>query len=356
MKSIYSILLLFPATPGFAQIGITPGDLQEKTIYLKVNQQTGEGITFPFSSIKLLDGRQDTSKIGFTEKGIGRAPYKKLIVDSGFQNAGQRFYNQYYRNCFIVDSTQLFIVVKKFWADRSSKKDIERRNNTNNIDNDFDLYIQFDYFIKRGDEYMPIKKIDTVFNMGNNITRSDYEIYREDNYSFYEFVLIKMMEAVDYKFYADRFPLSRNRKKLDTILNFYRTKMDYPILKDSIRRQGIYMTFTEFRNNTPSIENFTVQKNKKVGKLLFTLKNGQSVEVIKYWGYCDGKDIFCYDLSHPIQRVGNTFEFFAMSKILVNNSVYVPPSSNVPGANINYSTYEKRYQPYQFDLESGDVY
>jgi hypothetical protein len=356
MKPVCIIFFLFCEMDVFSQTGKVPGDLLKNTITLKVNRQLAEGFNFPFSSIKVLDCRQDTTKIGFIEKGVGRTPYKKLIVENGFQKSGEIFYNQYYQNCLSGDSNQLLIVAKKFWVNRSAKRNIQRRNNTNNIDNDFDLYVQFDYFLKRRDEFMPIKRIDTIFSMGRNYIKAEYESYRENDYSFYEFVLIKMIEAVDYKFYSDRFQISRNRKKLDAVLNFYKTKMEYPILKDSIYKKGIYMSFNEFRNNRPSIENFKVEQNKKAGKLLFTSKNDSSIEVIKYWGYCDGKDIFCYDLSHPVQRVGNTFEFFAESKVIRYYSTGTPNTIYGEIPRVNFYTREKVYEPHQFDMETGNDY
>ncbi|WP_298136581.1 hypothetical protein [Flavobacterium sp.] len=77
----------------------------------------------------------------------------------------------------------------------------------------------------------------------------------------------------------------------------------YPILKDSLKKHGIYRTFEEFRDNKPSIIlDFKVYKHdRKLSALLnsekfaaygvdIDIKVGENVGEV--YGFCDGKDIY----------------------------------------------------------------
>ncbi len=77
----------------------------------------------------------------------------------------------------------------------------------------------------------------------------------------------------------------------------------YPILTDSVKKQGIYRTFEEFRDNKPSIIlDFKIYKQDRKLSALFNsdrfpaygvdvdIKVGENVGEV--YGFCDGKDIY----------------------------------------------------------------
>lgn len=352
MKFVSLTICIFSLLKAYSQSKKFPEDLPSHILKLKINKPA-EKLELPFSAIKILDFRQDTSKIGFTNKRTDRRSFKKLLLTQSFRNESESFYNGYYQKCFSNNNDQLLIVVKKFWFNPTLFQEKEQEE----IEAGCTLYAQFEFFLKRNEEVLPIKRIDTTFTLQDK-PDSDYISYKQSGYRFYEFALIKMLEKVDHQFYSKRMDVSRNKKTMEEVLDFYTAKMRYPILTDGSLKKGVYSSLNEFKNNKPSIEEFKVEMNKKLGKLLYNTSQETSSQIVKYWGYCDGKDIFLVNEDFPLQRVGNTFEFF--SKFINKKRAFVPNLSfqNVdPFKSNNYITFTSAILlPYQLDMETGDAY
>jgi len=79
----------------------------------------------------------------------------------------------------------------------------------------------------------------------------------------------------------------------DQVTQRYQDRFNIPILTAETYNKGIYKTFTEFKNNAPSITAFTMKND-----LLYDSSNNL-VDVLNIFGYCDGK--ICW-IMRPVVR------------------------------------------------------
>ena len=101
-------------------------------------------------------------------------------------------------------------------------------------------------------------------------------------------------------------------------------------MNDRIYKAGVYITFSEFLNNSPS---------KKIEELS---------KIENYWGYSDGKDIYIYYHQKKLYRTGNSFEYFA-DKIQSFGIDIFSERSSTPRV-------KRLSTPVQLDMETGEVY
>lgn len=96
----------------------------------------------------------------------------------------------------------------------------------------------------------------------------------------------------------------------DEIIKKVKLANNYPIL-NSKYVQGIYKSFTEFKNNTPSIKNFYADVNPQTNKVeLYEIAADSSSKLIqKPWGLAINNELYYYssDQLYPIEKSGNTF-------------------------------------------------
>ena len=369
MKYSFLIFIIFLSLNVFCQEKEqrVPRDLAKHLVSIEAKEYRPTNLKLPFTSVKIIDYRFDTSKVGFSRSNdaykdnrfiFSYYNFKRLTLKTSLRQSVQDFYNDYYENCFSKDSAELLIVIKRFWADPFPNKQTSRQQTSVDPESTFDLHIQFEFLMNRNGLYLPLKRVDTVFQI--NSIAQDVELldFKEKKYNIYEYALIKTFESLNYQLYADRFDFSKNKKTLAELNNFNERRFSYPILKDTIWKEGVYMNFNEFRNNQPSIIKYTIEKNKKIGKIVYNITRGnERTQILKYWGYCDGKKIYTGEWEYPLSRIGNTFEFFTyrldyfkdITPALIPGGVFVQAFKGG-------TTKEKVLEPFQIDMETGKIY
>ncbi|MFT3681498.1 MAG: hypothetical protein QM791_14590 [Ferruginibacter sp.] len=356
MKSIFLLICLWPGIIVYSQRKkvTSTSELKTKVVSLDMQEPLPGMEGLPFSAIEVLDYRPDTSKIGFNayEQGVN---FKKITVKNGLQYSVNNFYNFYCRQNFSGDSTGLLIIIKKFWIDPSPNRQRKQQDKELERDSDLNLYLEFDFFLKRRGLYFPFRKIDTVYQATRNKNDIEYNRFRIGGYNFFEYVLARTFELPDYKFHAGKFDLVKNKKTFSELNAHYEKKRNYPILKDSFLRPGVYMNFQEFRNNLPSVTAYTISQEKVIGKVLYKAGGTDTSRISHPFGYCDGKNIYCGDLEYPIIRIGDTFEYLSTrtDRHTINTTLYY---GNNNFGQLNIPVTEKTPEPFQIDMETGKIY
>ena len=97
----------------------------------------------------------------------------------------------------------------------------------------------------------------------------------------------------------------------EEILTKLRLSNNHPILRDSVYQDGIYRTFTEFKNNAPAILRFyaTVDDQTKTVKLFQLLPDSSSSLIDKAWGISVNNELYFYNAGqlYPIEKSANGF-------------------------------------------------
>src|SRR6266516_1600761 len=104
MKICLLVFLLIFKTFAFAQLDDNPNNLRAKIFELSVKTIPSNSFKLPFQSIKIIDSRSDTSKLGFRItrkfKVTVNKVFEKIMLKQGIEQGIENFYNEYYKNNF----------------------------------------------------------------------------------------------------------------------------------------------------------------------------------------------------------------------------------------------------------------
>lgn len=368
MKNCLLLLLSFYSFRGLAQ-SRNPDSLKAKTYELKVKTVADGSVRLPFESIKIMDSRLDTSKLGFgldkVAAFLGTASFFRILLKPGIEKSIENFYNQYYQPAFTPNGKTLLISIKKLWIDNmpvrtprsASQQNMERSSLR-------DIYAKFEFYIGSQNRYVPLVRVDTVFQLTPLTKVDDYDRKEEDQLPFLCFALEEMVENINYGLYMDN---SSKRKEMTIadIENYNAKKQNFPILTQPMK-QGIFITLDEFKNNLPSITSFTKRKLRKTNITQLVDKNGNVI--LHYYACYDGTTLRVgkplsslykmvsskYDIMY---RVGNSFQLY--DDHITNNSVrgtVTDMHHSSPNIPYRYSYESMTIIPRQLDLETGELY
>lgn len=97
----------------------------------------------------------------------------------------------------------------------------------------------------------------------------------------------------------------------DEIIQQEKTSNNYAVLNTKQYQQGIYLSFNEFKNNTPAITNFYADVNAKNDQVeLYQIMPDSSSQLIdSAWGLSINNELYHYAEGqlYPIEQSGNTF-------------------------------------------------
>lgn len=365
MKFVVFTVLFLPAL-GFAQTGkrevLNPDKLGINEFVLEAENTASPEIKLPFKSIKILDSRFDTSKIGYIPKtdllSSKKRAFKKMVFRGGNGSAIQAYYNDYYAESFTPNDFELLIVMKRFWISGNSSSNNKRMEVSNSVKDDNSIHCKWEYYLGKNGNYLPVKRMDTTFSIAENLKN-----YLNDELSLKRLFYVKrslnaLIEVLDFSNAIIQFD-KQNKKTFTEILEFNERMNNIPVLKDSSFKKGVYLSFNDFKNNHPSIAEF-VEKKMRYGKLNTNseiyLEDLKGETISNYWGYSDGRD-FRYGMlgNEKIYRIQNTFCFFIK---VVGYTVEQGDQSLYGGSGINTISKDKYeiWVPFQLDMETGEIY
>jgi hypothetical protein len=330
---------------------INPEALYFKELKLTAQRTAPSEIKLPFSSIKIIDSRFDTSKIGFLP-GINiiqdkRNVFRKIRFKGGIVKSLQEYYNDYYKNSFQQNGFELLIVMKRFWVSGVDNRKDKQIELTNSLEVATNLYFKWEYYLGKNNNYLPVKRVDTIIQVSDDLAQYIDEEFNERRLARFKFALKAMIELHDFEKKVEVFD-KQPKKTMEEIDNYNAKRNDLVVLKDSILKKGIYLSFDEFKNNSPSIKDYKEEKTRyNIFKSERYLTDAQGNLINNYWGYSDGED-FRYGKfgNDRIFRIGNTFQFFIqINAVAPNNSTPVTTKDKI-----------KVWFPYQIDMESGKIY
>lgn len=338
---------------------LNPNQLEIKEFKLDAQKIAPDSLKLPFKSIKIIDSRFDTSKIGyilatniFSDK---KSSFKQMVLQGGNGNAIEKYYNKYYAGSFTGNDFELLIVMKRFWLGADSKRNNKRVEVTNSVESNNTIYCKWEYYLGKNGKYLPVKRVDTVIQNSIELSKYIQEEFSEKKLSFFKYALRGLIEILDYSNAIKQF--DSVPKKTWIAVNEFNQKMNLmPALLGNTFKKGVYLSFDDFRKNRPSIIDFQ-EKKMHYGKMNANteiyLEDMTGTIISNYWGYSDGT-VFRYGMlgNDKIYRIQNTFCFFI--KVLG----YVISSDTQAGSGM-VTTSKNKYEiwvPFQIDMETGEIY
>lgn len=343
----------------------TTAELKSFSADLSIYKPLPDNYKLPFSSIQIIDSRPDTTKIGFIRlkpRKDGKNAFKKIVVENGLRHSLQNILNNRYTSCFSNDSFQLLIVIKRFWGDPYPNRQVQEQGNMVRS-SVFDLYLRLEFFLVKNDWYYPVKRVDTLFQTGEGEVVPGCIYGTIEDCEMYGYAVSKVFETIDFDNYVKHFNKTKTKITRQRLDSFNQKYKKYPIITAKVLKQGVYLNFNEFRNNSPSVTKYTVEKMKKQKITMYAIYDTSKAvpeRIAKYWGYCNGENIYCGYMQHPLTKSGDTFEFFIDKKEYNEQHISVPlPNSYGTGysfLDIPISTSLKSLEPFQIDMETGKIY
>jgi hypothetical protein len=293
-----------------------------------------------FSNLTVLDERPDTGRIGLEKKRRGKYLFKdeysrKVIEESTIygrpafvliQGGLQNKLEKYARQCFEFSKTgtitEILMLVKKLWIADEPSGDLAKRNPYKSFDSSRNNYpnlyltICIEFYLKKDNGYYALYKYDTVNAIKANVF-SDAEEFISDAVNSAMARLPEMDSKID-------FILKKRGFSLDQIKEHAEEPYRVAIMTDTVLKTGVYMSFDEFRNNSPSEKRYRVKKEKLSDNIYIPLPGGEEQNAKNAWGYCDGKYIYIRSANnfYILQRLGNAFYVFGSNELVNKDELY----------------------------------
>lgn len=313
----------------------------------------------PFTSVRVVDNRTDTSCLGIIQ--VTTQHLTVLALKQGTTNAVGHFYSsaidsqrqggqETELNCVI----QRLILSDHIFVDNNSE---EEKLSSRKLDagEKSGVMLTLEFYARLGNEFLPLLRFDTTLTGHRSITRNA-DTYLEDAFH----ASLRKINGLNW----ERISSSGKRRSWEEIMAFNKEKSAAAILH-APPTKGIFLTFKDFRNNTPIVREFSVEKGKKGDFLYVKNEKKEDVLLTELWGYSDGKDYFIYSANNyfKLHRTGSGFKIFGAKDLsrLRNPGMNAGLADLIsPGS--NYSKAQTRSKYYLIktcllvDMDSGELY
>lgn len=372
LKSVFFFLLL--PMLGFSQEGnekrLSTSMLDSAEYFFKSKTLAPSSIRLPFKHIEVVDARFDTSKLGFELKRdigyISNSNFRKIKLRGGIRKAIQDYYNDYYQLCLKDTANELLIVLKTLWIDNFPTGEFKERRRFDVVRETYqDIYVKFEYYLKRENEYYPLKRTDTVYQLTEQIINSKKLNLKKNDLSFFLFTLKSLIETYDFDELINRVDLKKNLS-LKSIDSFNNKRFLLPVLIADSLKKGIFLSVKDYINNTPVPD--SAYRFDKKGRLF--KRDDKTTEI--FYFYNNNEVGFSMRLleNTNIIRIGNTFEVFMMNdvylaKTAAGNLLGLIPDTKFPGVDGlertefnagNGARLHLMKAPRQINMETGEIY
>ena len=265
---------------------------------------------FNFSGIKIIDARPDTTKIGFHVRSINlmNVPdIRRLNYKNGLAADVTTYLLNYYKPALTGPGDTIYIVIKKAWISQFDTT-LNLGGNLIGSGRVFLTKLKMELYLKNKEYFYPITRIDTSFITTAKRSVSDFGYEITD----------AIINALDNLFTLNTSAiLQRKKYTLAQVEEFNSRVFDHPILQTTKYKKGVYVTFSEFLNNEPSLDYISTNQNKYGDVLYLNDGSGKEYASNKFWGYCDGVDPFIISSKNffKLVRIQNTFEFYGIKNL-----------------------------------------
>ncbi len=348
---LFFCILYFSAFSQSVENKFSPEELPRK-IYTLKKQANGIPLNIPFSKIRVIDARHDSSKLGFIARRDVFKDYKKqferLALKGGVAAALESYYESANNNSEGPNSYGLLIVLKKFWISSTKPYNFQKQSLSMTINGESRFIAKWELFIFKDDLYLPFRRIDTVIESTQSVRQlfkdEDATDYNKENiYS----ILNSLPAQFNYAKALDVFE-QRPKKSLAEIMEANNERFKIPVIAAHTINRGVFLNFREFIANTPSIIDF----KEKAKKYSLTRRDEYITDakdsiLTNYWAYATKKytRIGPYG-TESIFRCGNSYELFLKKRIAVPRGQ----------GSIVIGDHYMLWIPYQVDMETGEFY
>jgi hypothetical protein len=305
----------------------------------------------PVNGISVADRRYDGSTTGFYKSsylllGNNAADEVKKYLQASFRFAG---------NNKTPDS--LIVVIKKLWVTNELKLlprvVIERKKHISFWQPG--LMCKMECFYKQQDVYFPLFRLDTTLGVEKDIV--------ENAPALIATCLKRLNEKIAHA--CASLNLSGTKMNATQVEDYYASRFDMQVLKETAYTKGLYKTFADFKNDKPFCSKFEVKSSTLADVIYMTDSTGSEYPARDIWGYSDGDKLYIKlaDNYFVLVRRSNSFYVRGFKDVedWVLDMLGRPVSINgypIPsGAGRAFTHVHKVfYKYYQLDMENGQMF
>ena len=257
-----------------------------------------------YSHFEVIDERTDTGRIGIhtCTPDFGRNYDRQLVFEHS--TAGE--IAGYLNNRFARSGSPYtaLVILRTLWLSDANYVRAEYLRHPERRLERTHIRLKAEIYAIRDDRYIPVLRFDTLQTaMKRRIIeeRSPYFEWGGNLAAILDVLADSACSVTPGKEEENR------SVALADIREFNASRFHAPI-GDNRPARGVYANFEEFRNNTPSIQNFEIRLEDHQ-RVLYLQESGATYYSHNAWGYSDGKDIYIMrdGILHPAWKEGNAF-------------------------------------------------
>ncbi len=261
-----------------------------------------------FGSIRVQDVRFDTTEIGIysaLNSVFASSPVSnyKFTMEGGLESSFSKYLNSSFKALPAGQDREVVCFIKRL-SIISRDTLVENPSLYKKYGN---LDFEAEVFLRSGENFYAAFKIDTILYALIDLKKKQI---KED---MQHYLLMPALHLLKMEISQTEWGSMAKRKAFTRAFvnnHYFTERFNIPVLTRPCKK-GIYRSFAEFRNNTPAIQNFKVEKG-KFNTILLADVNDNYIPTTKLFAYCDGEKywILMGNYRFPMFRVGNGFEFF----------------------------------------------
>lgn len=283
------LALLLTTNHCFAQAEPEQGVIYERVRIIPLESyryKKKPALNFPLRGIEIINNVWDTTRLGFVQVGMMN---KKIGAhfDTTMHAALQQFCDKQYGSYYQPAGQKMLWVINELRINERTSFTSERA---------FVYLNAASYLEDEGGQFRTLTRVDTVLERGGmDVTQKHDEHIGEALHLLFTESLAGSAsgEAMSH----------------EGVIAKEAARYDLPILTDPVLEKGVYTSFKEFKNNAPSVRNFSVKEKRGKVTVYQVLEDGREVALEKVWGLCTDKEIYKYLFGDLIalEQVGKGF-------------------------------------------------
>jgi len=291
-------------------------------INLCENNNTPKG-SLPFGNITVLDGRFDTSSVGYWADSLRRI---------AFNTTASAEIEKYIKDSYILAPKSdsgfgLVILLEKLWLSASyepvsmdsknlqpAQVGVSGGSASEAAEGESLLHttiiIKAKILSKQNNLYHPYYQVDTICLYSQDLDKHGLiDAFK----STFDNILTKCVNRSVADLRISKKTLTEN-----DIAVYINSNKSVPILTTTQYKKGVFKTLEEFRNNEPSITSFEFKKSKKETERLFVTEQESSYPLDVFFAYCDGNNLFLNKANQYFRlfKEDNTFFFIGYNTVV----------------------------------------
>ena len=260
-----------------------------------------------FHHFEIWDIRPDTVRIGVrSDRTKAAGSYNRQLI---FTRPASEEIGAYLDARFARpgEAYTALVVIRTLWLSDANNVLEELVKQPEKFNEKTKIRLKAEIYAEKDGEYIPLYRFDSLQIAGKNT----HTLMGKD--------LSGMLEEL-----ADSATLLLAQKggegrKISqaAILEFNQSRLDLSISKDTPLVKGVYRSFEEFKNNTPSTIDCEIKREKGNNFLYLKETDGHQYYTHSVWGYCDGKAVYIMNNGtlEPAWREGKAWYFFGQVRL-----------------------------------------